>query len=213
MVSSANGNNLTLHGMLIKTTNADNLEKIRTFLTFYNAETLNSNLGGPKGSPDLSAWQMGELEPETFGEVAQIRNNDDTNVERVVLAIVALTILIAGCSLAVSVGGSLVERKRPFTLLRLSGSPISVLYRVIMLEAALPLLTASFAAAAIGISVAIPVIDALLTTLAPSAKYAAHPESSFYITVGVGLIVSPMLISVTLPMLKHMTRSEDARFE
>lgn len=209
---SASTNDLQLGGMLIKTNNADTREKVRTFLTNYQATI--SNTGGPgKGGPSLTAWQMGELEPETFGEVAQIRNNDDTNVERVVLAAVGLTILIAGCSLAVTVGGSLVERKRPFTLLRLSGSPITVLYKVIILEAALPLIIASVAAAAIGISVAIPVIDALLTTQAPSAKYAAHPGLIYYLIIGAGLIISLLLIIITLPLLKRLTRPEDARFE
>ena len=36
-------------------------------------------------------------------------------------AAVALTLIVAGCSLAVAAGGGLVDRKRPFTLLRVSG--------------------------------------------------------------------------------------------
>ena len=80
----------------------------------------------PAGSP-LSAWQMGSLEPETFGEVAQIRNNVVNNAERMILVLLGLIVLVAGCSLAVTVGGSLVERKRQFTLLRVSGTPSSVL--------------------------------------------------------------------------------------
>ena len=64
----------------------------------------------------LTAWQMGQLEPITFGEVAQLRKNTFTNVERVILAALCLTLLVAACSLAINVGASLVERKRPFTL-------------------------------------------------------------------------------------------------
>ncbi len=56
---------------------------------------------------------------------------------------------MAGCSLAVSVGGGLVDRKRPFTLLRVSGTPVSVLSRVVLLEAAVPLVAATVVAAAI----------------------------------------------------------------
>jgi hypothetical protein len=47
-----------------------------------------------------------------------------TTVERLAFIAVALTLLVAGCSLAVAVGGGLVERKRPFSLLRLSGRSV-----------------------------------------------------------------------------------------
>ena len=70
--------------------------------------------------------------------------------------LLGLTVLVAGCSLAVTVGGSLVERKRQFTLLRVSGTPRSVLTRVVLLESVLPLVTASVVAAATGLGVAWP---------------------------------------------------------
>ena len=47
---------------------------------------------------------------------------------------------IAGCSLAVSVVAGIAERRRAFSLLRLSGTPLRVLRRVIALESAVPLL-------------------------------------------------------------------------
>src|SRR5439155_20842422 len=103
----------------------------------------------------LDAWQMGDDEPETFGEVAQTRNNDVNNLERVVLVVLGLTLLVAGCSLAVTVGGSLVERKRPFTLLRVSGTPTGVLRGVVVLEAVVPLLVASLVAAVTGGALAV----------------------------------------------------------
>ena len=64
-------------------------------------------------------------------------------------AAVALTLIVAGCSLAVAVGGGLVDRKRPFTLLRVSGTQVGVLSRVVLLEAAVPLLAATVVAAGI----------------------------------------------------------------
>ena len=45
-----------------------------------------------------------------------------------------------GRALAVSIAGGLAERKRPFSLLRLTGAPTSMLRRVVGLEAAAPLL-------------------------------------------------------------------------
>ena len=67
-------------------------------------------------------------------------------MQRLIYIAVALTLIVAGCSLAVPVGGSLVERKRPFTLLRVTGTPTSTLYRVVFLEAVLPLVAATVVA-------------------------------------------------------------------
>jgi hypothetical protein len=53
--------------------------------------------------------------------VATIRISEDTIAQRLIDAAVTLTLIVAGCSLAVAVGGGLVDRKRPFTLLRVSG--------------------------------------------------------------------------------------------
>jgi predicted lysophospholipase L1 biosynthesis ABC-type transport system permease subunit len=152
---------------------------------------------------------MGDLEPETFGEVAQIRNNDDNNLERVVLAALGLTLLVAGCSLAVTVGGSLVERQRPFTLLRLSGTPTSALRSVVLLESMLPLLVASLVAAITGFAITVPAVKALV----PRYAHAAYPGPIYYLTMGAGLLVSLGVILVTLPLLGRITEPDNARFE
>ncbi|HUB94150.1 MAG TPA: FtsX-like permease family protein [Verrucomicrobiae bacterium] len=210
-VSTANLSDLSLGGMLIEANNANTLEQIRTYLTVYNTTV---QTGGGKDGNSLTAWQMGELEPETVGEVAEIRNNDDTNVGRAVLAVVALTLITAGCSLAVTVGGSLVERKRSFTLLRVSGVSRGTLYIVVLLEAALPLVVVSIAAAAIGLGVGIPVVKTLLTNFEPKdTTIPIHPSSGYYLALGVGLIVALGLVTVTLPLVSRMTRPEEARFE
>lgn len=203
---------LALSGMLIRANNANTLEQIRTYLTVYNATS--QYAGGAKGNIDLSSWQMGALEPETVGEVAEIRNNDDSNVGRAVMAVIALTLITAGCSLAVTVGGSLVERKRPFTLMRVSGVSLGTLYKVILLEAVLPLIVVSIAAAAVGLGTGIPVIRSLLNGFEPKGtKIPVHPSEGYYIALGVGLVISLLLIMITLPILKNTTKPEDARFE
>ena len=65
------------------------------------------------------------------------------------MGFVALILIVAGCSLAVSAGGGLVERKRPFSLLRLSGALLSTLYKVVLLEVTLPLVGATIRAGAL----------------------------------------------------------------
>ncbi|HTT88223.1 MAG TPA: FtsX-like permease family protein [Acidimicrobiales bacterium] len=96
--------------------------------------------------------------------------------------------LVAACSLAVTAGGSIVERKRPFTLLRLSGAPGRTLYRVILLESLLPLVTASLVAAATGMGVAIPLVKAL-PKLRNEPKLAL-PGPVYYVAMGAGLLVA-----------------------
>jgi ABC-type antimicrobial peptide transport system permease subunit len=194
---------LYLGALLVKTTDAATLEKVRTLLTLFDASVVAH--GG------LTDWQMGNAEAETFGEIAQIRNNDDTNAENVLLAIVALTLLMAACSLAVTVGGSIVERKRPFTLLRLSGAPGSTLYRVVLLESVLPLVSASIVAAAVGVGVAVPLVKALPKL--QNEPSLALPGLAYYVAMGAGLVVALVVISSALPLLRRVTQPNGARFE
>ena len=152
---------------------------------------------------------MGTLEPETFGEIAQTRNNVVDNVEGVVMAVLGITLLIAGCSLAVTVGGGLVERKRPFTLLRVSGAPMSTLFKVVVQESALPLASAAAFAATSGLIVA-----ALLTrALIPAGAHLVLPGRTYYLSMGAGLAVSLLVTSATLPLLARLTEPSTARFE
>jgi hypothetical protein len=194
---------LSLGALLVKTDSAAMLEKARTLITLFDASVIGHN--------GLSNWQMGNAEPETFGEIAQIRNQDDNNAETVVLAIVALTLLMAACSLAVTVGGGIVERRRPFTLLRLSGTPSATLYRVIVLESVLPLVSASLVAAATGIGVAIPLVKALPALR--NEPSVAHPGDVYYFAMGAGLLVALMVISSALPLISRVTQPNSARFE
>jgi hypothetical protein len=196
---------LPLATLLVKTDNSSTLEKVRTYLTLFDANLPLGNGGG------LTAWQMGDLEPETFGEVAQIRNNDLTNAETVALALVGLTLFVAACSLAVTAAGSIVERRRPFTLLRLSGAPRPTLYRVILLESVLPLVSASLVAAATGIGVAVPLVRAV-PKLRNEAGLAL-PGPTYYVAMGLGLVFALAVISSTLPLLSRLTQPNNARFE
>lgn len=204
---------LALSGLLVKATSIAALERARTTLTTFNAAGGQSF--GPKDGDSLTAWQMGELEPETFAEVAAIRNNDANNVNKVVLLGTALTILVAGCSLAVAIGGSLVDRKRPFTLMRVSGTPASTLYRAVFLESGVPLLVAALVSALVGLGVVTALVDALVHQLGSAAAliHGAHPGGIYYLAIGSGLVASIGIILLTLPLLGRMTLPQNARFE
>ena len=116
---------------------------------------------------------------------------------------------MAGCSLAVSVGGGLVDRKRPFTLLRVGGTPVSVLSRVVLFEAAVPLAAATVVAAAIAYGTSL----LAFVRLAPPGTAIPQLGRDYYTIMGIGLLVAFGVITVTLPLLRRMTAPSTIRFE
>jgi predicted lysophospholipase L1 biosynthesis ABC-type transport system permease subunit len=175
----------------VKVDNPATLERVRTYLVTHTPTSLSG------------------LAPRTFGEEVAVRETVSTVIDRIMNAAVLLTLLVAGASLAVAVGGGLVERKRPFTLLRLSGTSPSVLYRVVALEAVLPLAAATILAAGTGYGLAV----LAAVKIAPSGTPVPTPGGAYYVTMGVGLVVSLLVIGSTLPFLGRITRTQNARFE
>jgi hypothetical protein len=189
--------NLSLQTVLVKVNSPATLERVRTYLA-VNAPP---QVGGGYGASPTP--------PRTFGETLQIRIARATTFERIMYAAVALTLIVAGCSLAVTVGGGLVDRKRPFTLLRVSGTPVSVLSRVVMLEAAVPLVAATVVAAAIAYGTS---LTAFLR-LAPPGTAVPQLGRDYYTIMGIGLVTAFVVITLTLPLLRRMTAPSTVRFE
>ena len=188
---AGNVGRLYLQALLVKVNSPATLERVRTYLVTHTP---------------LSASGTA---PRTFGEAVQARQGVAETVQRLVYIAVALTLIVAGCSLAVAVGGGLVERKRPFTLLRLTGTPTSTLYRVVFLEAILPLVAATVIAAgtAYGISVL------TVSKLAPAGTPVPVPGHAYFLTMGVGLVASLLVILASLPLLNRITGPGNIRFE
>jgi hypothetical protein len=194
---SGNLTKLGLQSVFVKVNSSTALERVRTYLAL-NAPP---RVGGGYGSSPTP--------PRTFGETLQIRIARATTFERIMYAAVALTLIVAGCSLAVTVGGGLVDRKRPFTLLRVGGSPVSVLSRVVILEAAVPLVAATLVAA--GIAYGTSVMAFL--RLAPAGTAIPQLGRDYYTIMGIGLLVACCVIVLTLPLLRRMTAPSTVRFE
>ncbi|MEU0155193.1 FtsX-like permease family protein [Micromonospora fulviviridis] len=114
---------------------------------------------------------------------------------------------IAGCSLAVSVAAGLSDRKRPFSMLRLTGVQLRTLRRVVALETVVPLLAVAAVATGMGFLAAHLFLRAQLgyTLLAP--------DGSFYLLVAGGLAASLGIVASTLPLLRRITGPETARNE
>ncbi|SCG69385.1 ABC transporter permease [Micromonospora inositola] len=121
--------------------------------------------------------------------------------------IIIASLALAGCSLAVSVVGGLSERKRPFSLLRLSGAPVRVLRRVVALETAVPMLAVAVVAVGMGF------LAAQLFLKAQMEYTLTAPSVGFYAIVAVGLAACLGIIASTLPLLERITGPETARSE
>lgn len=118
-----------------------------------------------------------------------------------------VTLLVAGCSLLIAVADSLLERKRPFTLLRLTGMSLRQLRWTVMLEAAIPLVIVSL------LSVGIGTAFGGLLLYATTGVMVSMPGWPFMLTIALGIVLSLAVVACTLPLLNKLTRSENAKFE
>lgn len=167
---------------------------------------------GTRASVERARTVLEQLLPSTFAPQTlaeyRARSAEDINRFRQLADVVLIASLpIAGCSLAVSIAGGLADRRRPFSLLRLTGAPLSMLRRVVSLEAAVPLLISVVVAAGAGMAAAGLFLEAQLDqTLQP-------PTVQYYALIGLGILVSLAIIASTLPLLARITGPETTRNE
>jgi hypothetical protein len=151
-------------------------------------------------SPSLTA-------PSTIGDL--IRQDDSTNnaYQQLANTVILVSLPIAGCTLAAAIAAGLADRKRSFSLLRLTGARLATLRRVVTLESAVPLL--AVAAVAIG------------TGFAAAAEYASvaqhyrivAPGAAYYLITAGGILAALGIIAATFPLLARITGPEVARNE
>jgi hypothetical protein len=153
-------------------------------------------------------YQSYEGPPLTFGEVSSSTSRTYAELQNVTDVVIVASLLIAGCSLAVGVVSGISDRRRrPFSLLRLTGVPVAVLRRVVTLESAVPLVVVAVASAGIGLLAS----DLFLKSqLGVTLRF---PGISYFLIVFGGLLISLGVISSTLPLLERITRSEEVRTE
>ena len=91
----------------------------------------------------------------------------------------------------------------------MGGTSAATLYRVVFLEAVLPLTAATVVAAGVAYGISV------LTVIRMAPKGTAIPGLGhvYYATMGAGLAISLMVILVTLPLLRRMTGPASIRFE
>ena len=130
-----------------------------------------------------------------------------TMIQDMTDVVIVASLIIAACSLAVNIAAGLGERKRPFSLLRLTGVPTALLHRVVTLESALPLLLVA------AVSIVIGLVSAALYLHSQVGIAFSIPGITYWATVAGGLVASLAIIASTFPLLNRITGPEVARNE
>ena len=130
-----------------------------------------------------------------------------TMIQGMTDVIIVASLIIAACSLAVNIAAGLAERRRSFSLLRLTGVPRKLLHRVVTLESALPLVLVATVAIVVGL------LAAALYLHSQVGLAFSLPGFSYWITVIGGLAASMAIIAATFPILDRITGPEVARNE
>jgi hypothetical protein len=145
--------------------------------------------------------------PQTLAEIYDDQLNLTKQYQQLADVVILTSLPIAGCSLAVAVIAGLSERKRTFSLLRLTGAPLSVLRRVVTLESAVPLLIIA------AISIGVGFLSAGMFLRSQLNQPLVAPGAGYYAIVALGVAASLGLIASTLPVLRRITGPETARNE
>jgi hypothetical protein len=149
----------------------------------------------------------GSPPPKTVSEYTAVSYQANNAYQQLADVVILTSLSVAGCTLATGVAGGLVDRKRPFSLLRLTGARLGMLRRVVVLESAVPLLAVAVVAIGIGFgaSAMYAVTEIGLGLVAPSAAY--------FVLTAAGLALALALIATTFPLLRRITGPETARSE
>jgi hypothetical protein len=143
--------------------------------------------------------------PSTLSDVIRQDNSANSDYQQLANVMVLVNLPIAGCTLAAGIAGGLADRKRPFSLLRLTGARLAMLRRVVALEGAVPLLTVAAVAIGIGFAGA-----AMFASEAQNHPMVA-PGAAYYLLTAGGIVISLAIIAATFPLLARITGLEVAR--
>jgi hypothetical protein len=145
--------------------------------------------------------------PSTLGDLIRRDNSANNAYQQLANTVILVSLPIAGCTLAAAIAAGLADRKRPFSLLRLTGARLATLRRVVALESAVPLLAVAAVAIATGFGAA-----------AEYASVAQHypmvaPGVAYYLITAGGILAALGIIAATFPLLARITGPEVARNE
>jgi len=145
--------------------------------------------------------------PSTLGDLIGQDNSTNNDYQQLANVVILVSLAIAGCTLAAGIAAGLADRKRPFSLLRLTGARLATLRRVVALEGAVPLL--AVAVVAIGTGFGGAAMNAALQQGHPIVA----PGAAYYLITAGGILVALGVIAATFPLLARITGPEAARNE
>jgi hypothetical protein len=143
----------------------------------------------------------------TLGDIIAQDNSANSDYQQLANTVILVSLPIAGCTLAAGIAGGLADRKRPFSLLRLTGARLATLRRVVVLESAVPLLAVATVAIGTGFGAA-----ALFASEAQQHPMVA-PGAAYYLLTAGGILAALGIIAATFPLLARITGPEVARNE
>jgi ABC-type antimicrobial peptide transport system permease subunit len=204
-------------GAQLSDSSQEQLEIPTTELQQYPILKLLISVTGGQATVDQVRTTL-ESYPQYFRHSPFLTNSETHRQERDITAqirqvlngVFLVILFMAGSSLAVSVAGGLVERKRPFGLLRVAGASLRQLRTVVAIESAVPLLAAIVASAGLGFLVAVLLVESFASKETPALQ--ALP-TDYYIVMAVGVIIALVSLLAALPLLSAITKPENARFE
>ena len=129
--------------------------------------------------------------------------------ERTLYQSLAIAVLgsfgIAGAALVIACAVALLERRRSFSMLRLTGSPVRLLRRTLVLEHCLVLGVLALVAAVLGGLVG--------RWTAPAGAPVPGSALAVALPFGVGMVMALFVAGAMLPLVGRLTRTEQTRFD
>jgi hypothetical protein len=165
---------------------------------------------GTPAAEDRVRTQAANLVPNALIHTQQDRIDTDAyffgSLEQLQRLVWYFVLLVAACSLTVGMLAGVIERRRPFGLLRASGLRLGELRQVVFLETAAAMLVT--AAVGVGLGMATSYAVALFGDMVWR-----WPDVGVFAMVGIGVLAALVLSAMALPLLDAATRHDAVRYE
>jgi hypothetical protein len=145
--------------------------------------------------------------PSIESDIIAQDKSTNSDYQQLANVVILVSLPIVGCTLAAGIAAGLADRKRPFSLLRLTGARLAMLHRVVALEGAVPLLAVAAVAIGTGFGAA-----AMFASEAQQHPMVA-PGAAYYLITAGGIAAALGIIAATFPLLARITGPEAARNE
>jgi ABC-type antimicrobial peptide transport system permease subunit len=119
-----------------------------------------------------------------------------------------IAVAVAGLSLAVATASAVLDRKRVLGLMRLMGMPVTVIRRIIVREAAVPLLSVLALSIGLGFLVA-----RLMITFIDDTYRMDGPPPTYFSALGLSLLLALAAVGTTFGLVRRTTEMTATRFE